>query len=136
MPVLMVMTFHVEELQARLKALLRRTNPGVTDRLEFGLLCIDVSQQQVQLGSETIELTAFEYRLLEHLARHAGEVLSKSHLADYLYPHDDDRDSNVIEVMIGRLRKKLKAGLGEAPIETLRGRGYRFNLSADNKATL
>ena len=119
--------FHVEELLARLKALLRRATPKVSDTLTFGELSIDVTQQKVSLADNPLELTAFEYRLLEHLARHAGEVLSKSHLADYLYPHDDDADSNVIEVMIGRLRKKLK-DLDSNPIETLRGRGYRFSL--------
>jgi two-component system response regulator PhoP len=124
--------FHVEELLARLKALLRRSSKALGDTLNFAPLQIDVSQQRVLLHGEPVALTTFEYRLLEYLARHAGEVISKTHLADYLYPHDDDRDSNVIEVMIGRLRKKLSmrdAGNG-APIETLRGRGYRFTLGA------
>ena len=123
--------FHVEELLARVKALLRRATQSTSDTLNFDPLFIDVSQQRVTLNGDAVELTTFEYRLLEHLARHAGEVISKSHLADYLYPHDDDRDSNVIEVMVGRLRKKLKIEQADnnSPIETLRGRGYRFTLS-------
>ena len=75
-----------------------------------------------------MELTAYEYRLLEYLARHPGKVIPKSELADYLYPHDDDRDSNVIEVLIGRVRRKIDADNNLNPIETLRGRGYRFTL--------
>lgn len=124
--------FHVEELLARLKALLRRSSKALGDTLNFAPLLIDVSQQRVSLHGQPVALTTFEYRLLEYLARHAGEVISKAHLADYLYPHDDDRDSNVIEVMIGRLRKKLSFGEtgSDSPIETLRGRGYRFSLEA------
>jgi two-component system, OmpR family, response regulator PhoP len=76
-------------------------------------------------------LTSFEYRVLEYLARHAGRVVSKQTLTDYLYAHDDDRDSNVLEVLIGRLRRKLDPDGTLAPIETLRGRGYRLNLVDD-----
>jgi two-component system response regulator PhoP len=72
------------------------------------------------------ELTAFEYRVLEFLVRERERVVSKQELSDYLYPHDEDRDSNVLEVLIGRLRRKLDPGGSLAPIETLRGRGYRF----------
>ena len=122
--------FHVEELLARVKALLRRATQSTSNTLDFGELQIDTHQQRVSVNDTPVELTTFEYRLLEHLARHAGEVISKGHLADYLYPHDDDRDSNVIEVMIGRLRKKLKLKKTDNPIETLRGRGYRFILEA------
>jgi two-component system response regulator PhoP len=73
-------------------------------------------------------LTAFEYRLLEYFIQEKERVVSKSELADYLYPHDEDRDSNVVEVLIGRLRRKLDPGGTLSPIETLRGRGYRFTL--------
>jgi two-component system, OmpR family, response regulator PhoP len=75
-----------------------------------------------------VELTSFEYRLLEHLVRHRSRVLSKDELAAHLYPHDEERDSNVIEVLIGRLRRKLDPDGRLQPLETLRGRGYRFTL--------
>lgn len=120
--------FHFEELSARLRALLRRSGQQLVDQLDCAGIRIDFGQQHVSVQGQTINLTSFEYRLLEHLMRHAGEVLSKNELADYLYPHDDDCDSNVIEVMIARLRKKLDADGSLQPIETLRGRGYRFSL--------
>ena len=75
-------------------------------------------------------MTTFEYRLLEYLVRQRDRVVPKDELADYLYPHDEDRDSNVIEVLIGRLRRKLDPTGTLSPIETLRGRGYRFSLGA------
>jgi two-component system response regulator PhoP len=120
--------FHFEELNARLHALLRRSANTPSNSMQCGNLYIDFTRQQVSLANQPLNLTSFEYRLLEHLMRHAGEVLSKAALADYLYPHDDDRDSNVIEVMIARLRKKLVNDGSTTPIETLRGRGYRFTL--------
>ena len=124
--------FHFEELIARLRALLRRSSStAIADALCCGPINIDFSKQQVSLNENNIELTTFEYRLLEHLIRHAGEIISKAALADYLYPHDDDRDSNVIEVMVGRLRKKLDPDAKLQPIETMRGRGYRFTLSTN-----
>ena len=123
--------FHFEELNARLQALLRRSANTATNSMQCGALHIDFTQQQASLDGQLLSLTSFEYRLLEHMMRHAGEVLSKAALADYLYPHDDDCDSNVIEVMIGRLRKKLDNNGSQTPIETLRGRGYRFTLCED-----
>jgi two-component system response regulator PhoP len=90
--------------------------------------------QQVLLNDEVIDVTAFEYRMLEYMMRHSSEAVSKSRLADYLYPHDDDRDSNVIEVLIGRLRKKLDPDGLLKPIETLRNRGYRFTLCDNSRA--
>ena len=125
--------FHFEELIARLRALLRRSSTNAAaDQLSCGPICINFSKQQVSLNENNVELTTFEYRLLEHLMRHTGEVISKSALADYLYPHDDDRDSNVIEVMVGRLRKKLDPDASMLPIETMRGRGYRFTLNVSS----
>ena len=123
-----VKPFHMEELLARLRALLRRAVGSGRDELHYGPISLDTVSQTVALNGEPLELTAFEYRLLEYLARHAGQVVSKQELADYLYPHDDERDSNVIEVLIGRLRRKLDPDNGYRPIETLRGRGYRFSL--------
>lgn len=124
----LVKPFVMEELLARIKALLRRAGGSASDKLSFGPLTLDTLQQQVSLNGAEVELTAYEYRLLEYLARHPGKVIAKSELADYLYPHDEDRDSNVIEVLIGRVRRKIDAGSDFNPIETMRGRGYRFTV--------
>ena len=124
----LVKPFHMEELRARLKALLRRAAGSTSTELTCGPVTVDTATQKVTLEGKTVDLTAFEYRLLEFLMRRKGEVVTKSELADYLYPHDDDRDSNVIEVLIGRLRRKLDPAGRFQPIETLRGRGYRFTL--------
>lgn len=122
--------FQMEELKARIKALLRRASGAPSTLLQFGPITLDTNSQTVCVDKKKIDLTAFEYRLLELLARHHGEVLSRQILTDYLYPHDDDRDSNVLEVMVGRLRRKLDPSGISNPIETLRGRGYRFTLSS------
>jgi len=124
----LVKPFQMEELLARLKALLRRATGSATSELSCGCITLKLETQQVLRDSKTIEVTAFEYRLLEYLMRHSSEAVSKTRLADYLYPHDDDRDSNVIEVLIGRLRKKIDPDGKLGPIETLRNRGYRFTL--------
>ena len=124
----LVKPFQMEELLARLKALLRRASGTPTTELRCGAVALNLGTQQVMLHDEVLDVTAFEYRLLEYLMRHASEAVSKARLADYLYPHDDDRDSNVIEVIIGRLRKKLDPDGSLKPIETLRNRGYRFTL--------
>lgn len=120
--------FHVEELQARLRALVRRSLQDGQERLDFGPLVIDTAANTVLLRGEPIGLTTFEYRLLLQLVRQAGRPLSKGALSDYLYEHDADRESNVIEVLIGRLRRKLDPDGSLGMIETLRGRGYRFAL--------
>ncbi len=126
--------FQMEELQARVKALLRRATGIPQTLLKCGPITLDVTSQSVTVNGQDIELTSFEYRLLEELVRHHGEVLSKHTLADYLYPHDEDRDSNVLEVMVGRLRRKLDPGGTLNPIETLRGRGYRFTLACNKSS--
>lgn len=126
--------FQMEELQARVKALLRRATGIPQTLLKCGPITLDVTAQSVSVNGANIELTSFEYRLLEELVRHHGEVLSKHTLADYLYPHDEDRDSNVLEVMIGRLRRKLDPGGTLNPIETIRGRGYRFTLECNKSS--
>lgn len=126
--------FQMEELQARVKALLRRATGIPQTLLKCGPIILDVTSQSVTVNGEDIELTSFEYRLLEELVRHHGEVLSKHTLADYLYPHDEDRDSNVLEVMVGRLRRKLDPDGTLNPIETLRGRGYRFTLACNKSS--
>lgn len=126
--------FQMEELQARVKALLRRSTGIPHTLLECGPIAMDVATQSVTVQGEPIELTSFEYRLLEELVRHHGEILAKHTLADYLYPHDEDRDSNVLEVMVGRLRRKLDPDGTLNPIETMRGRGYRFTLDCSKSS--
>ena len=129
----LVKPFQMEELLARLKALLRRATGTPTTELRCGAVALNLGTQQVLLHGEVLDVTAFEYRLLEYLMRHPSEAVSKAKLADYLYPHDDDRDSNVIEVIIGRLRKKLDPNGSLQPIETLRNRGYRFTLCDEDR---
>lgn len=124
--------FEFQELLARVKALLRRSVGAPGNVLALGPLKLDLDAQKLSRDGVDIELTTFEYRLLEYLVRNRGSVVAKAALSDYLYPHDEDRDSNVLEVLIGRLRKKLDPDGGLQPIETLRGRGYSFTLS-DNK---
>ena len=124
----LVKPFEYPELAARVKALLRRSLKAASDTLTLGALTIDFSAQVVRLGEERLELTAFEYRVLEYLVRERARVVSKQELSDYLYPHDEDRDSNVLEVLVGRLRRKIDPDGSLAPIETRRGRGYRFVL--------
>ena len=122
----LVKPFEYPELAARIKALLRRALKASSDVLALGALSIDFSRQTASLNSMALELTAFEYRVLEYLVRERARVVTKQELSDYLYPHDEDRDSNVLEVLIGRLRRKIDPQGLLAPIETLRGRGYRF----------
>jgi two-component system, OmpR family, response regulator PhoP len=118
--------FEMDELVARLRALLRRAQGSATQELCAGPVRLDRASQRVWVGERLVELTGYEFRLLEHLMAQRGRVLSKRELADYLYPHDEDRESNVLEVLLGRLRRKLDPDGLLAPIETLRGRGYRF----------
>jgi two-component system response regulator PhoP len=124
----LVKPFEYPELAARIKALLRRSLKAISDVLTLGPIAVDFSAQVAKLNGQTMDLTAYEYRLLEYLVRERARVVSKQELSDYLYPHDEDRDSNVLEVLIGRLRRKLDPDGTLAPIETLRGRGYRFIL--------
>jgi two-component system response regulator PhoP len=129
----LVKPFQMEELLARLKALLRRASGTPTAELRCGAVALNLGTQQALLNDQVLDVTAFEYRMLEYLMRHSSEAVSKANLADYLYPHDDDRDSNVIEVIIGRLRRKLDPDGSLQPIETLRNRGYRFTLCDGGK---
>lgn len=125
--------FQMEELLARVRALIRRSGRWTQSELSSGPFLLDTTQQIVTSAGEKVSLTAYEYRLLEYLILHAGEVLSKTTLTEHIYAEDDERDSNVIEVFIRRLRKKLDPAGDLQPIETLRGRGYRWQLDrADN----
>jgi two-component system response regulator PhoP len=118
--------FHYEELLARVNALLRRSQGIAHPVLTFSNVRLDTMSQDVTVDGSNIELTAFEYKILEYLLFHKGEVVSKSELTEHIYNEDFDRDSNVIEVFIGRLRKKIDPQGITKPIETLRGRGYRI----------
>ena len=118
--------FHIEELAARINALLRRASGHASPALSLLGVAIDTASQQVQVGGRPVELTGHEYRALEYLMLHAGKVISKTELTEHIYDQNFDRDSNVIEVFVGRLRRKLDPQGRIKPIETLRGRGYRF----------
>lgn len=124
----LVKPFHVQELLARLKALVRRAQGQFKPLLHYGCIKLNTRAKWVKVGADKIDLTAYEYNLLEFLMLHPGEVVSKTELTEHLYDQDFDRDSNVIEVFVGRLRKKLDPDNSLKPIETLRGQGYRFNM--------
>ena len=123
-----VKPFHIEEVLARVNALLRRSGGWASSVLTAGPVSLDTVRQELRVDDAVIDLTGYEYRIIEHLMMRAGEVISKSELTDRLYDQDFERDSNVIEVFIGRLRKKMDPENTLKPIETLRGRGYRFAL--------
>ncbi len=118
--------FRFEEVLARVQALLRRSGGWSQPILKSGSVELDTRAQEVRVGGAPVELTAFEYRLLEYLMLRAGQVVSKTELTEKLYEQDFERDSNTIEVFIGRLRRKLDPDGTHSPIETLRGRGYRI----------
>ena len=99
--------------------------------MDCGPISLDTARQTITLACNPLELTAIENRVLEYLKLHACEVISKTELSDNIYVQDYDRDSNVLEVFIGRLRRKLDPDNTLGPIETLRGRGYRFRLQAN-----
>lgn len=124
----LVKPFQMEELLARVHALIRRSVGRASSLMDFGALQINLSRKQVFLKGVELDLTAYEYNTLEYLASRPGQPVSKTELTDHLYAQDYDRDSNVIEVFIGRLRKKLDPDNTLLPIKTLRGRGYCFNL--------
>lgn len=128
----LVKPFHIEELIARVKALLRRSAGHSSSELKFGNLVIDLSEKQVRLDDKVLVLTAYEYNTLEYLALKPGKTISKTELTEHLYEQDFERDSNVIEVFVGRLRKKLDPTGTSNPIKTLRGQGYLFTLRQDD----
>lgn len=126
-----VKPFHFEELFARLNALIRRTGGWSQPQLKCGPISLDTITQLVKVEERSIDLTAYEYKVLEYLMMNPGKIVSKTELTEHLYSQDFDRDSNVIEVFVGRLRKKLALDDTLKPIETIRGRGYRFSLTPD-----
>ncbi len=128
----LVKPFHNEELLARIRALLRRSVGVSQPVIQFNSISINTSHQSVSVDNTDLELTAYEYKVIEYLVMNADKVISKTELTEHIYDQDFDRDSNVIEVFIGRLRKKLDPDGSLKPIETLRGRGYRWNLRPIN----
>ena len=127
----LVKPFHVEELLARMNALLRRAAGWSKPTLDCGPVRLDLSAQTVTVNGTGVDLTSYEYKVLEYLMLHAGELVSKADLTEHIYQQDFDRDSNVLEVFIGRLRKKLDPEGEIKPIETVRGRGYRVAIPRD-----
>jgi len=119
--------FHNEELLARAKALIRRASGQANPVIQMGPISLDTVSEEIQLNSLSLELTAYEYKVMEYLMLNPQKVISKTELTEHIYDQDFDLDSNVIEVFIGRLRKKLDPDGTIKPIETLRGRGYRIN---------
>jgi len=114
--------FHMEELLARLRALIRRAGGHASAELVCGEVVLDTLHSRVTVGGQALTLTSHEYRVLDYLMHHPGQLVSRSDLIEHIYAQDFDRDSNTIEVFIARLRKKLPEGV----IETVRGLGYRL----------
>ena len=119
--------FHIEEVLARIRALVRRAAGHASNELTCGPVRVDVKASRVSVDGNPVKLTSHEYKVLEYLMHHASKVISRTELTEHLYDQDFDRDSNTIEVFVGRLRKKL----GVDVIETVRGLGYRIDASAD-----
>lgn len=122
----LVKPFQFEELEARLNVLNRRASGIVQPVLTAGNLRLDLNRKRAFCGENPLQLTAYEYRLLEYLMRHNQQVIEKERLMEQLYKDEEERDSNVIEVLVGRLRRKLESQCGIQPIETVRGQGYLF----------
>jgi two-component system OmpR family response regulator len=120
--------FHIEEVLARLRALIRRAAGHASSELECGPLRLDTKASKADVDGKPLKLTSHEFRLLAYLMHHMGEVVSRTELVEHLYDQDFDRDSNTIEVFVGRLRKKMGIDL----IETVRGMGYRMREPASS----
>ncbi|MFP6699342.1 MAG: response regulator transcription factor [Alphaproteobacteria bacterium] len=119
--------FHMEEMLARMRALLRRAAGHASNEIQCGPLRLDIAAAKVSLDGRLVNLTALEFRLLSYLMHHQGKVISRTELVEHLYEQDFDKDSNTIEVFIGRLRRKTKADL----IETVRGLGYCLTVAVE-----
>ena len=126
-----VKPFNLDELKARISALLRRSAGQAQPILRAGPLEMNTQAKEVRVQDRVVPLTAYEYRLLELLVMRAGRVVSKQELTDQLYDQDMERDSNVVEVLLTRLRKKLDPDRSLGLIETLRGQGYRLPRAPD-----
>lgn len=122
----LVKPFQNEELFARINALLRRTSGFAQPEIVKGPISLNSLKQEVKVDGRSMDLTAYEYMVLEYLMLNPEKVVSKTELTEHLYAQDYDRDSNVLEVFVGRLRKKIDPDGTIKPIETLRGRGYRL----------
>lgn len=122
----LVKPFQNEELFARINALLRRTSGFAQPEIVKGPISLNSLKQEVKVNGRAMDLTAYEYMVLEYLMLNPEKVVSKTELTEHLYAQDYDRDSNVLEVFVGRLRKKIDPDGVIKPIETLRGRGYRL----------
>ncbi len=118
--------FHMEELLARLRALIRRAGGHASAELVCGPLTLDTRNSRATVAGQALALTSHEYRVLAYLMHHRDQIISRTDLVEHIYAQDFDRDSNTVEVFIGRLRKKLPPGL----IETVRGQGYRLTTPA------
>jgi two-component system response regulator PhoP len=123
-----VKPFRLEEIQARLNALLRRAAGFASPQITAGPISLDTTSKRVTVHGNPVELTAYEYKTLEYLILHIDQVVSKAELTDHLYAQDYDRDSNVLEVFIRRLRQKLDPDQSLQPIDTVRGQGYRLRI--------
>jgi two-component system OmpR family response regulator len=123
--------FHMEEVLARLRALIRRAAGHASSEIICGPLRVDTTSARVDVNGEVLKLTSHEFRLLSYLLHHKGKVVSRTELVEHLYDQDFDRDSNTIEVFVGRLRKKLGVDL----IETIRGLGYRIQEPASQRGS-
>jgi len=126
-----VKPFNIDELLARINALLRRSAGHAQPVIRHGPIALDMQAQEVSVSGRSVTLTAYEYRLIEVLLLRAGQVVTKAALTDQLYDQDFERDSNVVEVLITRLRKKLDPDRSIGLIETLRGRGYRIPVAKE-----
>jgi two-component system, OmpR family, response regulator len=121
--------FHMEEVLARIRALVRRTAGHATSEIECGPVALDTKGARVTVNGMPIKLTSLEFRLLAYLMHHKGKVVSRTELVEHLYDQDFDRDSNTVEVFVGRLRKKL----GVDVLHTIRGMGYCISEQGDEK---
>ncbi|MEE4015761.1 response regulator transcription factor [Roseibium sp. FZY0029] len=120
--------FHMEEVLARVRALVRRAAGHASNELTCGAVRLDLRSGRVTVDGSAVKFTSHEYRLLSYLLHHQGKVISRTELTEHLYDQDFDRDSNTVEVFVGRLRKKI----GSDMIETIRGLGYRLGAASDS----
>jgi two-component system response regulator PhoP len=130
-----VKPFHMEELTARINALLRRSAGSAKSERDYGPLSINTQAKLTTVNGQPLTLTSYEFNTLEYLTHKAGQVISKTELTEHLYDQDFDCDSNVIEVFIGRLRRKIDPDNTIKPITTVRGQGYRFNLETSTDSS-